>query len=547
MIKLLNRLLLCFCILGFSSTGHSAEPADKIIKDALADIQRFEQQASGLTPARASNARRILKLVNLSFDRLKTSSNQSDPSYQEVNQRYESLKGQLEGLINPTAASSNTTATPSPVATKNAEVTRNPTTDVPELVSGQRVRVKKLVKDIGNVQSSLVTTGPSTLQDPNEVAARKKRLTQFEEALARYPQVNDPDVQAARQAYESYRQLLSAEFKRAQEQLAQLGDVQQRLKTLAENAQTYAVPAALSIPFNETEAKAWVDASSKARTVAEHNLKQLAQIAPLAYLPNQVGTPQTGSPYDADDLNRMIQNSRMMLTEIQSRYEGMAAQLNNQMDHITNSVLSRWQEDPDSDKRYLFLQKDRQDEAFKLYDESMQMAQSSVFLETALGREAKTAEDMIAKVKAAKKEFLRKRDIALNTSRMPKAASKDKKMLKIAKEIVENPKYEFGQHDKIVLTTEAIVERERKDSEIDIDDVDVSLSGDVTMSGTETTWTYKWKEFKFAVPLKDDETDTWHIWWITAKNFSSGGPNTPLNKWISGSTTKGNQILKKNF
>jgi hypothetical protein len=48
------------------------------------------------------------------------------------------------------------------------------------------------------------------------------------------------------------------------------------------------------------------------------------------------------------------------------------------------------------------------------------------------------------------------------------------------------------------------------------------------------------------MPLKETDSDTWYIWWLTAKNFSSGGSRTPLNKWISGEANKGNRILPKN-
>jgi hypothetical protein len=41
------------------------------------------------------------------------------------------------------------------------------------------------------------------------------------------------------------------------------------------------------------------------------------------------------------------------------------------------------------------------------------------------------------------------------------------------------PESANGKHGKIILTTPEIVERERKDNEIDIDDADVSLSGEV--------------------------------------------------------------------
>jgi hypothetical protein len=123
----------------------------------------------------------------------------------------------------------------------------------------------------------------------------------------------------------------------------------------------------------------------------------------------------------------------------------------------------------------------------------------------------------------------------------------DKARLSAAKAILDNKKYGFGDYGPIVLTTEAIVPRERKDKEIQVEDVDIRLNGDIEWSGTETVWTYRWDEFKFVVPIKDDQTGHWHMWTITAKKFSSGGERTPIGRWVSGKAYKGSRILKENF
>ena len=75
---------------------------------------------------------------------------------------------------------------------------------VAPLVSGQRVRVKKLTRDMAAVGAQIVTSGPSEFQDAGVVKARQKRLQQFKDALLRYPQLEDPDVIQAR---EQFRQL----------------------------------------------------------------------------------------------------------------------------------------------------------------------------------------------------------------------------------------------------------------------------------------------------------------------------------------------------
>ncbi|MCB1196293.1 hypothetical protein KDK77_08915 [bacterium] len=547
--KHLRRMAFLVAALWLMSAPCASDAVDTVIRNAEADIARFEQQTNGLTPARRSNAQRILNLLNISYARLQESDNQSDPSWQAVNQRYLALKAQLETFLQPTSVQPADTqsATASPQQESGTVETMSPPNDtIAPLVSGERVRVKKLARDMESVKNGLNTTGPSTLQDPDEVASYQKGLQQFEEALSRYPQIDDPDVKTAQAEYDALRQKLSAEYERAKEQLAQLGDVQQRLATMEENNRTYAVPQPLAIPFSEEDANQWIQAAGSARTVAEHNLTQLAQIAPIAYLPDNPGTPQTGSPYDSKDIDRLKRNASDMIGNVENAYGVMAENLKNRLTQIEQELGTRFQDDPSGDKQWLFIGEGAEEEALKWYDENSAIAQSAVYLEKALNRDPSDALAMAEKIERAKKEFMEKRDAALEASRLPEPKSKDKKMLAIAQEILENPNYEYGEHGTIVLTASEIVERERTESEIEIDDAEV-FGGNVTMSGTETTWNYKWQEFKFAVPLKESDSDTWYIWWITAKNFSSGGSRTPLNRWVSGEAVKGNLILKKNI
>jgi hypothetical protein len=419
--------------------------------------------------------------------------------------------------------------------------------EAPPLVSGQRVRVKKLTRDMHENLKAIVTTGPSQFQDASVVKAKQKRLQQFRSALERYPQLDDPDVTAARTAFNELSAALSQEYKRAQAQLAKLGDVQQALATIEENGRKYAVPALPQIPFTAAQAKEWVQGASNARTVAEHNHKQLELIAELAYLPNNPGTPQAGSPYDANDVKRLQRHATGMFQAVQADYQKLANDLASRMQQMETDVFSRWQEDPQGEKKWVFLRDNSVTEAHEVFARSRAIAQSSVYLEQALNRPADPALAILEKLDLAEQQFKRNGELALAASRLPAPVVEDQARIAIARQILQTPKYEFGEHGPIVLTTQEIIERERKDSEIDIDDAEITLGGDLKMSGTQTTWTYKWKEFKFAVPLKEQDAERWHIWWITAKNFSSGGNRTPIGRWISGTATKGNPILAENF
>ncbi|HHH35957.1 MAG TPA: hypothetical protein ENK48_03895 [Gammaproteobacteria bacterium] len=547
MMKLASPTLLLAIAIGFMGLYTAPVAADTILRNAEADIARFEQQASGLSAARSSNVRRILKLMNLSHQRLQQYPNHDDPAWRQINQRYVSLQGQLEGLLKPQQSAQTTAPAPSQTAQPPSTAAQPGQNVAPALVSGQRVRLKKLARDINAARSRLFTTGPSRFQDPAEVAAYQKHMKQFAQALERYPQVEDPDVKQARAEYQALREALIAEFERAKKQMAQLGNVQQRLATVEANGRKYAPPRPLTLPFSETEARAWAEAASDARTVADHNLKELEAIVPLAYLPENRGTPQTGAPYDASDINRLRRHALNVRNEIENGYRLMANDLDGRLTEIDHRAASYAAQELTLDKLWKFIGDGEEVRAFAQIDEDLAVVRSALFLEQALGRDTAKASQSIARLEQAKKDFVNKRDMALESSRLPEPAAQDEERIAIARQILANPEYRFGKHGRIILTSPEIVERERKDSEIEIDDAEISLSGDLKLSGTETTWTYKWEEFKFATPLKEVDSDTWYIWWITAKKFSSGSASTPMNQWVSGKATKGNRILGKHI
>lgn len=325
------------------------------------------------------------------------------------------------------------------------------------LVSGQRVRVKKLARDMANVRGSIVTTGPSHFQNADIVAKRSKRMKQFADALKRYPQVKDPDVKAARAEYKLLSAALSAEFKRAKGQVGKIGNVQKALATIEANGRKYSVPKLLAPPFSETEAKAWVSASSDARTVSEHNLKQLATIAPLAYLPKNRGTVQSGAPYDLDDVKRLTNWNKKMNSSVQGGYKTIAGTLESRMKQASEALKTRWQGNPKKDEdRWTFIGEGKAEEAAKFFDDNLKIANSSVYLERALKRNTKTADALIKTINTAKSDFAKNAKIALSTSKLPKPKSKNGKMKKYAKHILEVPRYKFGKFGPIVLTTKKL-------------------------------------------------------------------------------------------
>ena len=129
--------------------------------------------------------------------------------------------------------------------------------------------------------------------------------------------------------------------------------------------------------------------------------------------------------------------------------------------------------------------------------------------------------------------------------RLPKPASTNTDLIEIAKETLANPKYDYvGDIERLVINAEK-VSRTKKTSEASFDKIDVSLSGKVTLSGTETTYFYDWDQFQVATA--EPEGGKYYIFYTTLKYFRSGASTTPLNKWIISSRLQGSEIPKENI
>lgn len=420
-----------------------------------------------------------------------------------------------------------------------------------QLVSGQRVRVKKLSTDINNVMNAIVVEGPSELQSGDRIGKYNKRLQQFADALGRYAAYNqDPDVKTAAGNYQQLVAKLGAEQKRAQAQMAELGDVQARIAGISDSLRSSPAPGPLYSPFLESEAKAWIAQLSLAKNNAIEKSTEINAISQIAYLPENRGLPEDGSPFDNKDLQRLLQTAEGLVGHVNESVSTTQNTLKERFDFQDKVELTHLREmDPNNEQHRanLYLKDGAEGEMLAQIDRQMALAQSVAAYQQAFGKTpTANTQARVDEISGLRKAYLADRLQLLGDSKLPTPASENAELMGIAKEILGNKKYAFGEHGPVVLTTPEIVTREKEVSRDTIKDVDISLSGDITFSGTRETWQYKWDEFKFATPLKDD-SGQWHIWWITVKKYASGWEKTPIGQWVSGSTVEGSLILPENF
>lgn len=465
-------------------------------------------------------------------------------SYNLLSKRGAGASSAVGASAPPESAASDATS-----ASETASSASNPAGK--QLVSGQRVRVNKLTRDLNALVADLNVEGPSSLQDARIVERYRIALEKYAEQLRRYTEYrDDPDVRLSVQAYQQTQDKLNGEFQRAQAQLAELGDVQAILTALRTSLRQSIVPSVLYSPVTAKEASQWVAARLDTKRRAHAVLKEIERITPLAYLEiNNPGTLEQGSPFDQGDVRTLSLVARENIAKADNAYRTTIDQLRFLMKDQQAGRIGYYERILQNveENRSAFLAEGAEQEIYTDLDKMRQVPESLAAIQAASGESVSLeARARLEKLESFRAIYAESRQQLLGEYKLPAAASGDGKRIVIAREILANPGYGFGSHGPIVLTTERIETRSKEVSRDTIKDVDVNLSGDITWSGTRETWRYEWDEFKFATPLQSASGD-WYVWWITAKYFHSGASTTPLNRWVSGAATQGDLILEKNF
>jgi hypothetical protein len=440
--------------------------------------------------------------------------------------------------------------TPTAIATTEATQNVVAQTEVRSLTSGERVRLQRMVRDMESAMQTIDAQGLASFQDEAYVQRWRDSIERYRNDLLRLPQGDDPDLQAATTKLAEFEAVVAFGAREGARQAAELGDVQGTLAGIERELRANRPPQWLPAPFDDDEALRWATTAANAKLGAQQAIEQLERIRGVAYLPRNPGTVGTGAAYDIQDVDRLLNFADATVRAVDDALQETVANLGTQFNAQDRELEYYRRLDPEnpSDRMNAFLQEGAQERIYGELDRQLAVTQSLAAWQRAFGAEPGEAiRARIEEIESLRGRYAAQRLQAIGDSRLPEPRSTDPDRLAIARAILAEPRYGFGEHGPVVLTTQEIIQRERQVSRAEIKSVDVSLSGNVTLEGTETTWHYRWDEFKFATPIREVESRDWHIWWITAKKFSSGWEGTPIGRWVSGAAIQGDLIPEQNF
>ncbi len=521
--------------------------ADRAIQQVLADVAQYEKQLSGQSHPNKNQARRILKLLKLREQTLDGMANKNSPEWVAASQRVRRLRQALEAYLQQPSSSTTNRSAPMP-ASRPAQPPSTQTGG--GLISQDRVRLKKLVRDIDSSLQSLQQAGAQAMQDPGFTARQRQRATHYQQQLKRYSaHADDPDVQAANAALQRYLHALQQGQRQAQAAQAQLGDVQARLREIDHWARGIRIPAIPDPMQADTNIKAWWQTLQQLKPKITEAMKELDRISAQAHLPNNPQTVDQGAPYDRNDVRRMQTHLQRLAGRIDERIRQLDGMIQANLQEAVRFMQQLDGYDPsDPNHRNRFFFADgRAEETTQRIRRYEELASTGSELAKLQGKQKQyqQRQELAQRLTQARQRYLEKYERATKHVTLPEPASEDGKLLAVARETLAKPKYGVGKIERMVINA-PLRELSKETSEEQYDSIDVSLDGTVTLKGTRTTYRYEWKEFQVATAEQESD-GRYYLYYNTLKYFTSGSESTPLNRWVLAKRFRSSPIPKENI
>ena len=529
-------------VLGLSLIGMAAMAAEPTVEMVLKDIARYEQQTAG-TESKPT-AQRTLKLLRLTRQRLDGAENQQDPAWIDADKKLQALQSRLQRVSQGGKAA--------PITPPVAQSTNQPTstaTAAPEMISHQRVKLKKLARDIGSATDTVDKNGPKPFQSVQYRDQQEKKLQHYQQQLTKFEAfAADPQVQQTAAALQQLQNMLNFGAQQADKTLAEIGDVQQRLLAVDQGIQKLRIAPAPQQPFQQGQLKQWLVGLANARQAATQTLPSLQIIAEKAYLPLSDLSVSQGGAYDFQDINRLANALNTIVGKVDGSLQQFSADLDFGIQQIPPVLQAYAEYNPADDlhQNKFFLGEGVAEERRQVLLNYQLLVSEAADFDKQLNRPTQQQRlALLQQVNDSLTNYDAKYQQALQQVRLPKPASTDPELLKIAEQTLNLEKYtDIGPIERLVINAPK-VHREKESSDVEYDAVDVSLSGTVTLSGTKTTYFYAWDEFQVA--SVEPVADKYYIFYSTLKYFTSGAQTTPLNKWVVAARFKGSEIPQQNI
>ena len=509
-----------------ASAAASLQAKDPMVQKALGRIAEVEAAEVNLTAGDAKGAATLKNKLGWATKRLNAVVQQGTAEWKSAKKRHDAVLAKIEVKAKapapkPAPGKKPPGKTPHaknpPAGTPPKPAPAPPAFDYEKLVS--------LNKAVNQEFENTKILQFKHFMDANRVGGMRKAIAKFKAQIAAYP-ANDANVKIVSGNIQNLENLVNMGTDRIVQDTKTAPDINARLDKLFDKYSNKTAPSRIEKPYSEPQVRAWARELQYRLTVALP-----ADIEWLKSVSNNVvvGSNRFGS-VDSNlrlSVQRRLEESRKYVVEV--------------MDGEAQGGIeaAEWilETDPKDKNQVLqrVLGKGAFDENLLRLREGEHAVKMAAIIDEELARaehpdrkaQAKTMQDAIAHLQALVR-------LTLSEVRMPKAASTDEKLLKVAAATLAKEKYEIAGWKALVINSD-IREEVRREAWFDPG----------TVRSTITFYDYKWKQFQ--VTTVEKVGDEYWLFANTLKFYESGDRTTPVGEWILSRRMELTPILEENI
>ncbi len=527
MLHLILALLTAVFTLGTASAAPLVQ-SDPLVKKAADRVTEVEKGEAALVAGDAPGANKLLNRLAWAEKRLGAVVQQGTAEWKAAKTRHDAVKAKIEKKkAAPKPAPKPGPAPPGkgPVKKPGTGAGGTPPPSTPPSTGKVDIQKLTILNDAVNQSyDNLKLLQFKHFLDANRVNGLRKEIEKFEAKLATYP-AGDANVKIVTSNLKNLRSLYQLGVDRIEADRKTAPEITKRLDGMFDKYSTEKFSLLVEPPYNEVQLRAW------AREV--HDRLDVKLPADLAWIDSVSSNVVVGS-------NRFSSVRHNLTFSIQSNLEGAKRGVSERLDGEVHQGVEHAQR---------LLKLDPKDEQAitnyilgeGAFDENMVVLRTALFrvgMASILDEEMKRANPPSRKAQAQKIELgighleeLAK--LTLSEVRMPKAASTDAELLKVAKETLALEKYEIEGWERLVINSER-KEHQRREAWFEPG----------TVTSTISFYDYSWSQFQVTTAEKVGD-EVW-LFANTLKLYSSGDRTTPVGDWILSQRFKLTPILAEN-
>lgn len=471
---------------------------DPLTRQALQRIEEVEKKEAALAAGDVKAANLLLNSLDWAGKRLQAVGDKSDARWKEAQQRYGEVRKRIEAKAK---------ATPAPAG-----------------AGVDAAKLAQLDKEIAAAVANFGLLSTKHLADPYRVQSTQKEIDGFTARLAQFPAA-DEAVKAVGARLAGFRDTFAAALARLEKDVGAGAEVGRHLATLDAKYDAANLPAAVEPPFTEDALRAWATTVQRWRDTEIPADQQFLDDAAKNAAVDQQHVSRLRSWLDEGWRRRLAEIQQA----VRSRLESDVAE----GQRVAEFVLATDPQDKDQVANRI-LGKGRFDENLLRLQHAAAAVAAARVLDAVLPGDVAVDRDAQAALATKAMEHLRRLAVVcLDAVRMPPAASTDAELLRIAASILSSPEHGVPAAERMVINADK-VRHERREGQLSPD----------TNRVTVTVHTWRWDQFQVTSAEKQGD-EVW-LWVNTLKRFESGGPTTPIGRWILADRFQLTRILPEN-